>query len=507
MREFTALIYEQWRSMRFLFGMATAMSIIGCFFATLDIILTGEEQTEWVAGWFVFGQCMWILFLLTGSGNNDELTLTVPRYLTKLPVSASKLVAARLSFAILSHAALLLLFAVLYYLLFNEALGFWSVKGTLLLVAAYAIFQSIFWAFGPTGYILPLSISATPLVLFLGLTTLDLDTTFAAWALFASPLSIPVSIFAVSRHRLIHYETFADLFDLQRQKKTVESTLIESDTFASQEEALRWYEYRRHWQLYPRILLICFVALVLIILGTTVFDEIFGAGIASLAFIVLIALLNGTLLTFCIFLFRSKRYLTNRVCAFVYIRPASTLDLAASQWRASADAMLVGLLPAAAVVLFLFADGAVKAESDMIPRLALASAAIIFFMVMTLWASLWPVVSVGAFGVMMTALLLMRPWIASDWSETDYILFSFPAASVIAGGLLAFLFIWNWRNKLLNAKHVLFPLTLIALAILGHQLIQEYDPGDYSWIPFWTILIIAPILTTPAIIHRTRHRR
>jgi len=561
MRQFTTLVYDRWRCTRRLFFIAIGVGIASSLGSYLELLRSevrrGTEFDEllfFALGGLHLTHFLWLMFLLVATGEDDDLKLTTPRYLMRLPVSAWKLVAAQLSYGIGSSLILALATTSAYYALFDAKMElelpfryFFVIYPVL-----YAVFQAVVWCVGPAGIPKTITVVALGLMvpnwLFFDFGFSPFDVNQYSWSGVAATLMIAflASGIAFEQQRK---GRFAELFGLQlfrRRARALETGL--SGSFASKAEALRWYENHRQSRLFPSLL-------ILLTLGFFLVEAAEGPGLPTdppppMKYIlahyaefvwtsVMVGMLFGTLLASIIFLFRGWRPLFKKEGAFLLVRPATTLELTTARWDATAKSVALGALPLIGLTVATFfvdvreLNGNPQAgEHSTIGHLAqhqsmllvvLLGAAAAVYLCSVVWASLW-LENFFAIGVIAAVVTVFVEATAGlfEMREVTRSAMVYSGTAAISFIALSFLFYSNRRKQLVSGKHLAFAVVfapvvgigllwlkrLIGFQVDSFALEQPFELSELSTsFPIVMAVVIAPFLTGPAITQYARHRR
>jgi len=543
-----------------------AIPLIGYRELSIVETVSEPEYAEFIDGAIVavgFAILVWVSVLMLVSAQDDELKLTFPRYLTRLPVSAWKLVAARMSFGMVSSFVLALGGTSLTYALFDPEMDHDLPFYTQLVACpvAYAVLQAVVWWVGPAGFVKTVAvIFGVPSILGFVFAFFRLDTYIpfesfdweqyegigvSAGASIVITLSFLAGAAAITQHRKGRFLGLEIIPSSWRRNAS--STTDLSETFASKVEALRWFHYQRQAGLLPKILLVMFIGILLFSLFGFYLDEwrlknpppslnafqvyfassVMGAVIGALALAIL--------LVASIFLLRGWGPLFKKDGVFLFVRPATTMELITARWESSAKAVVLGGLPLFAIfVAALFLDvhtlpngvderssfGHLASQHPVYLILLMGAAAIVYLCV-TLWASLWIENAVGMCIIAACVIIPMESYAALVENEPDnFEAYEFRLAGIAVFAALAFFFFATWRNRLLSVKHLLILLGLAPIVGIGYLAIANLQwvlmsiPVDERYLttlltvlPAIMMVVIAPIITGPAIMQWARHRR
>jgi hypothetical protein len=500
-----------------------------------------------------FGHLLWISFLLFAAGDDDDLRLSMPRFLMRLPVSAWKLVAARMSYGLASTAALALLSTITYYGLFEgrmvQALPFRALL--MIYPVLYAMLQSAVWCIGPAGIAPTIAViafgSLIPNGIFFrfGFSPFDSNNYSLPGIGAAITISFLAAGVAVEQHRKRRFafmESFSALVSRRRSGRAHEAT-----RFASKEAALRWYEHRRQWRLFAPILFTLFFAalagraLLYSWMSPQTFAKMPGYYVRAyyanwVQYGVYTGLTVASLLTSGLFFFRSGRPLYTKDRMFLFSRPVTVETLAAARWEAGAKSIGFALLPLFVIEVIAcsmdvrwggYDPSTGETKWDTMPALLAENYPIYLIVLMTIaalasiygavWAVLW-FENVLAIGLVFAAVAFTVENVPA-FQETDRIVRSNYELRITSAIILVVLLpaaIAAVRKHLVSTKHLYALFGLAPIFGIGMFLVLNADsivaerPIDFSvWstiVPLYLMAVIAPLVTTPLITQRARHR-
>lgn len=540
MNEYLTLIHDHWRSTRKFYLISFAVAFV-MYYLTLAPVLNKEigvgppyPAPQTLHRWLMAPQGIWVLLLLITSGDNDDLSSRLPRYLMRLPLTTWKIVCARLTFGVLTNT----LFALVCYsvtsLFLPERLDHYLFRPPPVLILAwplaYLAIQTYAWCFGSMGIIATLTSFFACFVAWNGI---FYDFKFdPANSEHYSPqgmtmliaLSFVASVIGVGLQRK---GRFSDLRMPTLLKRTTASPdTLDSDSFNSPAEALRWYQHREQSNIYPKLA----VAFSLLVFVAFIEDSnseksppsdflpvaiYLGINIASY--------IAGTMM-----LLRGWGKLLKKDGIFLFVRPVTSMEMVTARWEANAKAVLLTVVPLFAIALVaLFFDTDLTDEGNIYTFLAnhfstvtitFFACTVMFLPCAAIWGTLWienvmgmcvvigviliPVTFVGALLGIHPEELEVYQWVATV-----------PALSIS----FTVLFAINWRKKLISVKHLSIALALTPFVFAGTYAIIKFDsaldgaPLDTSVLiiafPALMILIVLPIITGPVINQWARHRK
>jgi len=571
MNEFYTLAYTQWRSMSKFFGALIALVTILILLVYL-YPLGGTQNKEEIAGQIstaliiIFtAQTIWVVLLLVRSGDKDELSLTTAEFLNHLPISAWKLGGARMCFGLSTSFGLSLFNTALCYALFDaqfeQALPL--ADALISTILGYALLQAFIWWLGPAGFIWTAGIFvAIPSLWNIGIITNETlrgfqdafnaslpDGTTFAWLY--TPFFIGflylIGVAGIAQNRKGRFSGLGEVSFFRRSTEALES--VRSETFGSPEDALRWFEYRRTWKMFPWLLVFSFVVDFFLIYLTLIYSneglstEFHGfhvIGIVQTAAV--FSIVSAIFMTISLLSFRAWRQATNHPGSFLFYRPTTTMELSVARWKASVRALVLNLLPVFVIIIFLsfFVVQAIgsfdKSQFGHLTTHQPAVLILLIFAFLFMYAILmaWVTASAETFmGLIGMAALVAIPISSIDGLRSLPIENQEKYESLIATGyVLAYGFmivgtmaiLWYFRramkylneNHLISKKPLLFltalsPVIAIGLVALANfEQIATQKPLNYSDLktfPVLLIAILAPILITPGTIHWNRHRK
>lgn len=485
---------------------------------------------------------IYLLGLLFAHGDDQDLQLDMPRYLMRLPLNTSTLVFFRLGFDVLS-VALLTGASMCIFVAFFDAqmeaempfLGF-----VMTFTSIVAALRTVAWTVGQSGTVFTTFVSVTLYVTLnrildaLGWWPVRQDKIMVLFTFAVVTCSFLLSYLAVHTHRrgrLAILEDLGERFAGHRRRGQAELP-----PFASQDQALRWYESRRQARIYPGLVFILFAGvffigagkdiahfikpyedslnLILIVIGEILFVTLYGS------------LIVATLLTGGIFLFQNYRAYGSGAKTFLFIRPASTSTLSSARIAAILKSLVVTFIPVLALttVVFIIDHGSTEASTfrtfinDYYGWDGVIIAILSLIGVMAaIWVGLW-LGNLIAF-LMLFALATMFLEYTPMFRETHELvrgIYGLRVTAVLSLIVVATLFIAAKRKGLLDARYLtagFLATPLIALGFLMCLNLETLDQGgsmDYSYltysVPAALFLPLTPLLTVPLFMHWARHR-
>lgn len=559
--EYASLMYVQWRSTRKLFIVAVAVGISSCLGTYAFSLRSGSitrQDYDTFAGVAIGGlhaaHLLWLMFLLLASGDVDDLRLSMSRYLMRLPISAWKLVAARLSFGFVTILGLALASTLTYYALFDARMERALPFSTFLVIypTLYAMLQAVVWSFGPAGIGPTIAAicfgSLVPNGLFFDFHFAPFDVNEYSWPGVAATItmSFMASGLVIEQHRKGRF-SFLETFPWSLPRSRIFSTQP-AQTFVSKKAALRWYAYRSQWRIFPPIMFTLFFALVVLHLFwlpelpddaryEIPLNQIFALYAELLLTAFYYSLIAATALTGGIFLFQGWRPIVTNERVFLFVRPVTIKTLTEARWESGAKAIAYGVVPLiliAVVALFLDlrpgpynpVEGrpdqgntfTILAQNYPIYTVILMTILAFASLYAAIWAGLWfeNILIIGSvFGPValfvesLPALRNMEPVLRSNYE--------FRITSILVGVVLTFAAVAGLRKGLVSTKHLLFVLGLAPAVGIGFYLYLNMNPIIEQTsinrsilttiVPLYLLAILAPLITTPLVTHWARHRR
>lgn len=540
MTEYLTLIHDHWRSTRkyYLFSFAVAFVM---YYFVLVPVLNKEigvgppyPASQTLHGWLMVPQGVWVLLLLIASGDNDNLSLRLPRYLMRLPVGTWKIVCARLTFGALTNT----LFALVCYsvasLVLPERLDHYGFRPSPVLILlwplAYLSIQAYAWCFGSMGIIATLTSFFACFVAWNGIfydfqfDASNYEHYTPAGVVLLIAISFFVSILGIGLQR----EGRAIKLPMRSTtgRTTVSSNALDSDTFASPAHALRWYQMRDQSTLYPKITIPFAVGLFLIFYFNDPNAVERPSDFFPLAIYFAISfcsLIVGTMM-----LFRGWGRLMKKDGIFLFVRPLTSMELITARWEANAKAILLTILPLAAIAaIALSFDTTLTAESNIYafaatrfpePAILFFTLSVVVMFCAVIWGTLWIENLIGMCIIGFSIAVLFTGFVEITGIGPQHIETYGWVTAIIAMFLtILTLFIVSLKRNLISMKHLKFVLTVSpfvcagAFVITNLVSIQDGEPMEVSSLPFASIILImivvAPLITGPAITQWARHRK
>ena len=568
MGQFATLMHDHWRSTRAAFIFAAGFSISLCLLVYIVIQLVmqaylgttlSENESLGTAEGVVTGlhlsQLFWLMFLLVSTGDYGNVVVTMPRYLMRLPVSAWKLVAARMTYGIATTIALALVGTMTYYALFDETMDKELPFLTFIVIwpVAVAINQCLVWWFGPAGTAVTYAAYIAAFLILgrvLHFDGAEIEQYSALGVASAVAASFLAATAAIAQHRKGRFSDPSFFPKFGRSERSIDS--LGSETFASKGEALRWYEHRRVWKLFLPVLMLVIVAQLLFQYSvetavasaespTQPLRSVLARHAAIIQRAIGIGLILGTATAAGLCAFVGWRPIFKKDRSFLFVRPATTLELTAARWDSCARAVALGLLPVigiAVVVNFLdlkWYPGFPGSGPESVWR-HLTSYRPLYFTLPMIGAGLaatFVCVWAGLWGENVLGILALVGTVVGTVTFTFNV---FPALreidpvtqeaymTRISQGILWIVFAalslaqidFLRRKQLLSVKHLAIVLGLAPIVGVGVVFYSNFNWMDRrgeldltnltTLFPFLMLCIIAPILMAPAITHWARHR-
>ena len=508
-------------------------------------VSTADGSLEMVIVTHGFG----ILALLYCHSDERDLKMTMPTYLLRLPVRTIDLVVWRMSYGLLCVGVIGIWSSGVHYLFFGAAVeaefAFWT--PFLIGTTTFAVIQALAWSVGGDGIIVVFL--ANPVVLLL-----------AVWLGFEVPCDQfdpsrytagPVlSILAVSV--LVAYAGVRirrSGFDISRKLGALSSMFardrgVDRPPFASPEEAMRWFEWRRQGRMLP--VLVLGGSLFLGSVALTLLDRanvgqspestmlVAYSGLVATAFSNALGIAAALFGAYCFF--QNQRLQTGPQKTFLFVRPVSTKTLATARVVVVLRSVVVSMAPlvlACAVAVLLAARSEDPAglpavvENYMAHRLLGGHAVtlggigvavlLLFGMLAAVWCLQW-VGNVAAF-VALLGIGSACLWVVCGFDYTRLEPFWPPILGI--GTLMlfagcAYLFYMAHQRDLVERSGLLMALAALPLLAVGFSTLMGWESfvngGPFFGVPMdsgllaFAVLPLAPLATVPLFMHFARHR-
>lgn len=485
---------------------------------------------------------IYVLGLLFAFGDERDLRLEMPRYLLRLPVKTVTLVFWRLSYDVVSMAALAFVSMMSFRIFFDTETGnlmpFWGFITTFTWVVA--ALRAVSWAVGRAGPVLTTLFAATIYVSVyqilegFGVRPFDSDTRMAVFALAVVSCAFMASIVTIGEHRKGRLEFLDELGDSFSGPRRHRSSDL--PPFGSQAQALRWYETRRQTRIYPGLVFTLFAGIFVlgalkdVVAFITPYDFSFEVVLVVLGEVILVTLYGslaiGTLLCSGIFLFQNQRAQLSGAKTFLFIRPASTKSLALARLVAFLRSVAVTLIPIVLLTVLVFAFDLGSSENSTFrgfidhhwgwDGLVIVGLTLVGVATM-LWVGLW-LGNILAFLIVFSLPTMVIEYFPmfSEIHEFTRGVYALRVTAVLGLGTAIVLFVAAKRRGLLekwSMASALVALPFLAAGFLMCLNANNMSDGlamDYSYlgytVPALILLPIAPLLTVPLVMDWARHR-
>ena len=481
-----------------------------------------------------------VIALLYCHSDERDLKMTMPAFLLRLPVRTIDLVVFRMSYGLLCVGVIAIWSAGVQYLAFGAAVeahfAFWT--PFLIATTMFAVLQALAWSFGGNG-ILALLVGEPVFLLFaiwlgweLPTQPFDASRYTAARVLGTLAGSFLVAYAGVRIRR-------RDGLDISAIPNGLFSRLarhrdVDRPPFASPEEAMRWFEWRRQARMLPVLVLagsLFLGSVVLTVVGPGFGQSSWSTTLAFASGPVSVAFLNALGITAALFgaycFFQNHRLQTGPQKTFLFIRPVSTKTLATARVVValrSSVASLVPLVLAYVVTVLLMARledstgmPAVIESSTGLGGLGVA-AVLLCGALAAVWCLQW-------FGNVAAFLSLLGVgsavlWVMSGFDDTRLVPVSPPALWIGTFMLFAgcaYLFFAAFRRDLVEKRGLLIALAALPFLFIGFSTLLSLDGyADGGFLRIWApirsrllafaVLPLAPLATVPLFMHLARHR-
>lgn len=539
MKQILALIYDQWRHTRWFFLTALGFGVFFCVVFCMDPRSDAQglkvliDELKPILGMV---HISWVIVLLILSGDFSDIRLTLPRYVTRLPVSSWKIVCARMAYGIATNLILAVTFTGILYTVFDARLEqeipfqtypiIWSMD--------FVLLQATAWCIGPFGFVATIGAMGSVAWLshrlfgFDGATIREYSAAEISGIILVSLIASTVSIHQSRKGRLNDF-SWRNLLPANTSKEGADL----SNTFASKKEALKWLHYREVTNFVPKLVVVhsvlCFLMFSNIDWDGRSWQVSLAVGLyvgvnAAMIAIGLVALLRGW------------GPLLKKDGAFLLTRPVTTMELITARWEANRRAVLQTVPPfiVCAAILFLASplvvySGGSGSEVEttftylsfqlLSFRKIFLCAAAILSMCVIMWAmlSLENIIGFSIIGGVV-AIVVASIW-GLFWNPASPAVedFGFVTTAILIWATLIALYANLKRKNLLNTQYLLTALALIPvigvgvmLATQANALVGDYPPDTMDLataMAFVVPIVIAPIITGPLLMDWVRHKR
>jgi hypothetical protein len=471
---------------------------------------------------------------MIASGDNDELKLTMPRYLTRLPVSTWNIICARMSYGIASSLILALTFTTLFYALFDSTMERELPFTTFLVIwpVTYVLVQAVVWCVGPAGVVATLALVGFEILvlrLAFGFDGFNVENYSPQEVAIVILVSAITSIVFLDQYRKGRFTEASWAQSFARSAQGEGTDL--SETFASKKKALRWFQYREVANLFPKLVVLISILSCLLHLAFNR-QEIPPGYIVALT--IYWGSVSATVLVGIVALFRGWSRLMKKDGAFLLTRPATTMDLIAARWEANAKAVVMTIIPvmlAAAIVFLtpqtLYTDDpayenvnyfAYMSEQLSGGLVILMVVAAVISLCIAMWALLWIENIMGLCGIgAVVAIVFASLGHLAGFEPDDLEAPGFVTATILITATTMLLAAVAKRKNLLNTKYLILLLALIPvigvgvlMSTQGNALVGQYPIDKNSFLialPLVMSVVVAPIITGPLLMDWVRHKR
>ena len=483
-----------------------------------------------------------VIALLYCHSDERDLKMTMPAFLLRLPVRTIDLVAWRMSYGLLCVGVIAIWSSGVQYLAFGTAVeahfAFWT--PFLIATTMFAVLQALAWSFGGNG-ILALLVGEPVVLLFaiwLGweLPTQPFDPSRFTAARVLSTLAASYLV-AYAGVRIRRH----DGLDLSAIPTGLFSRLarhrdVDRPPFASPEEAMRWFEWRRQARMLPVLVLagsLFLGSVVLTLAGPSIGQSAWSMTLAVSGGLVSVAFLNTLGITAALFgaycFFQNHRLQTGPQQTFLFIRPVSTKTLATARVVVALRSSVVSLVPLvlAYVVTVLFVarvDDSTGMPAVIESSTGLGGLGVATVLLCGALAAVWCLQWFGNVAAFLSLLGVGSAvlWVISGFDDTRLRLD--PASSPVLwiGTFLlfagcAYLFFAAFRRDLVEKRILVIALAALPFLFIGFSTLLSldgYSDGGYLriWAPIrsrllaFAVLPLAPLATVPLFMHLARHR-
>lgn len=506
------------------------------------IAVTADEELA-VSAIFL-AHAVGIIGLLYCHSDERDIKLNMPNYLLRLPIRTFDLNVYRMGYGLLFVGAIGIGSSSVYYLLFGQEMEaifpFWT--PILYGITMFAFLQALAWCIGGSGF--GVILTALTIHLLVDGLIFDFDSELG-------DLSGYMTVDALSLIAISFLVAYAGVRTRRREGLNITrmlgplSSMIDRDRgvdrppFASPDEAMRWFEWRRQGRMLPVFALfgaIVFSIYALFQLPNALFER-YSWNSAMTVYSVTVVMgfytaLGSTALFFGAYsFFQNQRIQLGPQKTFLFIRPVSTKNLASARIAATLRSVLISIPPFAVVcaITVFFAARSNDNDPNGLPgfvqeHIGLDGAAIAILLLLGIITAIWCVQWFGnllAFGTIFTVgawVYITIVALKSLLTETESLFESevFATNAVLICALVcAFLFYLAHRRGLLETKNFFIALAASPFLAAGFWTffnwdnIQYGEPYAYAHlaeiIPF-AVLPLAPLATVPLIMHFARHR-
>ena len=504
-----------------------------------------------------------IIALLYCHSDERDLKMTMPTFLLRLPVRTVDLVVWRISWGLLCVGVISIWSSGLQFLVFGAAVeahfAFWT--PFLIATTTFAVLQALAWSFGGNGI----------LALLVGEPVFLLLAVWLGWELPTQPFdpsryTATRVLATLAGSYLVAYAGVRirrrDGLDISAIPTGLFSRLarhrdVDRPPFATPEEAMRWFEWRRQARMLPVLVLggsLFLGSVALTVLGPGIGQTSWNMALAISGGWFAVTFLNALGITAALFgaycFFQNHRLKTGPQKTLLFIRPVSTKTLATARVVVALRSSGVSLAPLvlAYVVTVLFV--ARVEDSTGVPAVIESSTGLggIGVAAVLLCGALAAVWCLQWFGNVAAFLSLLGVggavlWVISGFDDTRLRLDPVSPPALWIGTFIlfagcAYLFYAAFRRDLVEKRSLLIALAALPFLFVGFSTLLSLDGfGDGGFLRIWApirsrllargprteggraardrrfrrgsvfaVLPLAPLATVPLFMHLARHR-
>ena len=485
-----------------------------------------------------------IIALLYCHSDERDLKMTMPAYLLRLPVRTIELVGWRMSYGVVCVGVIGIGSSVVRYLFFGAAVeaefAFWT--PVLIGTTTFAMLQALAWSVGAKGLVAFLLVNPVVLLLAVWLgfeappDSFDPSRLTAGRVVFTLAVSFLVAYAGVRIRRGGGFGISAIPAGLSSM--FARDTGVDRPPFASPEEAMRWFEWRRQAQVLPVLVLGGSLFLgsgALMLLdrmnageptGRTLLAGVSG-GLVAAEFLNALWITAGLFGAYCFF--QNQRLQTGLQKTFLFIRPVSTKTLATARIVVALRSAVVSLVPlvlaCAVAVMFAARSEDTSGLPAVVERnMGLGGIGIAVLLLSGMLAAVWCLQWFGNVAALVTLLGVGSAvlWVVSGFDALR--MESYLAPMLGLGTLLlfagcAYLFYMAHRRDLVAGGKLLMALGALPVLAVGFSALMGWETfvngGRLFWAPMdsgplgllaFAVLPVAPLATVPLFMHWARHR-
>ena len=493
---------------------------------------TADGSVEMVV--MAHGLC--IIALLYCHSDERDLKMNMPAFLLRLPVRTIDLVVWRMSYGLLCVGVIGIWSSGVHELFFGAAVeaefAFWT--PFLIGTTTLAVLQALAWSVGVKGIIAFLLVNPVALLLavWLGFETLpdsfDPSRYTAGRVLSTLAVSFLVAYVGVRIRRsggLGINAIPAGLSSMFARDRG-----IDRPPFASPEEAMRWFEWRRQARMLPVLVLggsLFLWSVALALLDRANVGQSSGSTmLAASGGLVATTFSNALVITAALFgaycLFQNQRLQTGPQKTFLFVRPVSTKTLATARVVVALRSAVVSMVPlvlacAVAVMLAARSEDPAVVQNYMVHRLlgghavTLGGIDIAVLLLLGMLAAVWCLQWVGNVVAFLALFWIGSAclWVLSGFDYTRLEPFWTPMLGI--GTLMLFagcgyLFYLAHQRDLVERSRLLIALAALPLLLVGLSTLMSWEGYVNSGMLAFAVLPLAPLATVPLFMHYARHR-